>query len=132
VKIGFRSLPGPAEDVRRPLVDVKVGGLDDAALACLLDTGSLHNRFAAWVAREAGIDLDGIQPHSIGVGGRPVIARTTVVSLAVGSHRWEAPVAFCEPWPWDFQLLGQQGFLRFFRVVLDAADYRMEITPNRR
>lgn len=132
MKFAFRALPGPSQDVRRPLVDVAMEGLDDAALACLVDTGSLHNRFALWIALEAGIDLSDIGPESIGVGGRPMIARTTTVALSVGSHRWEAPVAFCEPWPWDFQLLGQEGFLRFFRVMIDAANHRLEITPNRR
>ena len=129
MNISFRSLPGPNADVPRPLVDVDVAGLEDASLACLLDTGSLHNRFALWVAREAGLDLDDVEPESIGVGGRPVISRTAIVSLSMGGHRWEAPVAFCEPWPWDFQLLGQEGFLRYFRVVMEAAERRMEINP---
>lgn len=130
MNISFRPLPGPAGDVPRPLIDVDVDGLDDTSLACLLDTGSLHNRFAAWVAREAGLDLSRVQPESIGVGGRPMIARTVTVGLALKGHRWEAPVAFCEPWPWDFQLLGQEGFLRHFRVLIDAADLRMDITAN--
>ena len=130
MRIDFRPLPGPAGDVLRPLVDVAVGGLEDASLACLLDTGSLHNRFAMWVAREAGIDLTGVEPLSVGVGGRPVIARTVAVSLTLGDYRWDAQVAFCEPWPWDFQLLGQEGFLRYFRVVIEAAEHRLEITPN--
>lgn len=127
MRIAFRTLPGSSRDVPRPLIDIDVSGLEDASLACLLDTGSLHNRFALWVAREAGLDLDDVEPESIGVGGRPVIARTVVVEMSLGGHRWEAPVSFCEPWPWDFQLLGQEGFLRYFRVVIEGR--HMEITP---
>lgn len=59
-----------------------------------------------------------------------MIARTLTVGLRLGSHAWEAPVSFCEPWPWDFQLLGQEGFLRFFRVTIEAAAGRLEVTPS--
>lgn len=131
MRVDFRALPGVNADVPRPLVDVGVAGLPDTLVTCLLDTGSLHNRFASWVAREAGLDLDGAPMESIGIGGRPVISQTIQVELRLGRHRWEAPVSFCRPWPWDFQLLGQEGFLRFFRVTIEAADRRLEIAPNR-
>lgn len=131
MKVPFRVLPGVTGDVPRPLIDVTLPDIEESAFACLLDTGSLHNRFASWVAREAGFDLDSVAPESIGVGGRPVIARTIPVRLRLGAYEWEAPVSFCEPWPWDFQLLGQEGFLRFFRVVIEAANRRVEMTPQR-
>ena len=50
--------------------------------------------------------------------------------LRLGDVTWEAPVAFCDPWPFDFQVLGQLGFLRWFRVVIDAADETFEVIPN--
>lgn len=128
MRIAFRVLPGRSLDVPRPLVDVRVAGIEETPLTCLLDTGSLHNRFAGWVAREAGLDLDGIAPQSLGIGGRPVIARTANVALRLGKMSWEAPISFCDPWPWDFQLLGQEGFLRFFRVTIDAAARSLEIS----
>lgn len=107
-------------------------GLPQTALGCLLDTGTLHNRFGLWVARAAGIDLSGVTTASIGVGGRPTIASTVTVGLRLGDVSWEAPVSFCDPWPWDFNLIGQEGFLRWFRVAIDAADRRLELEPNGR
>lgn len=130
MRVPFRVLPGTIADVPRPLIDVGMAGLEETALTCLLDTGTLLNRFAGWVAREAGLDLSGVDPESIGVGGRPLLARTAIVELRLGRHAWEAPVSFCDPWPWDFQLLGQEGFLRFFRIVLQAADGWLEVTVS--
>lgn len=132
MRAAFCTLPGANADVPRPVLNVGVDGFNETLLTCLVDTGTLHNRFAVWVAREAGIDLSNTPVESIGVGGRPVIARTVPVALRLGRHTWEAPVTFCEPWPWDFQLLGQEGFLRFFRVTVDAAERRLEITANQR
>jgi len=45
--------------------------------------------------------------------------------------RYDAPVSFCDPWPFAFNLLGQEGFLRFFRLTLCAADCWLEIEPER-
>lgn len=130
MRVDFRSLPHGMDEVPRPLVDIEIEGMGPITIVCLTDTGSLHNRFGMWVARLAGIDLSDAESTRIGVGGRPVRARTTVTRLRFGEASWEAPVSFCEPWPWDFQLLGQEGFFRWFRVVFDAAERRMEITPN--
>lgn len=130
MKVEFRALPGISGDVPRPLIDVGVQGMEHGLVRCLADTGSLHNRFGLWVARLAGIDLSEIEPHSLGVGGRPVLARTVTVSLALDPFEWEAPVSFCEPWPWDFQILGQEGFFRWFRVVFEAAGRAMQVEPH--
>jgi hypothetical protein len=129
VRVGFRPLPGAQDITARPILDARMEGLSRFGLACLLDTGSLHNRFAGWTAETAGLDLSSAPAESLGVGGRPTIARTVTVRLAIGEYTWEAPVSFCHPWPWDFQLLGQEGFFRWFRVVLEAADRSLEITP---
>jgi hypothetical protein len=59
-------------------------------------------------------------------------ARTVITALQLGEFTWEAPVSFCDPWPFDFQLLGQLGFLRWFRMVMAAADETFEVTPNER
>lgn len=130
MKVPFRVLPGSSEDIPRPMVDVSIEGLEEASLACLVDAGTLGNRFASWIAREAGIELTS-PPESIALGGRWVLARPATVELTLGAYRWEAPVWFCEPWPWDFQLLGQEGFLRYFRVTIEAANHRLEIIPQR-
>ncbi len=79
-----------------------------------------------WVANAAGIFLTGVSPESIGVGGRSTIGRTVTVRLGLADHYWEAPVTFCGPWPWDFQLLGLIGFFRWFRACFHAADNELE------
>lgn len=114
--------------VPRPVVDVSAAHQATARVVALCDTGALHNRFAAWVADDIGIDLRGIEPEAIGVGGQHLMARTVMVSLGIGNMEWEAPVSFCEPWPWAYQLLGQEGFFRWFEVVVRAADRELVLT----
>lgn len=129
MRIDFRALPGSGAATPRPVIDVHVDGIERAALGCLLDTGTLHNRFGIGVARLAGLDLGGAPAESLGVGGRSTIGRTVAVGLRLGALSWEAPVTFCDPWPWDFQLLGQEGFPRWFTVVLEVADRRLDLRP---
>ncbi len=50
--------------------------------------------------------------------------------MRLGDFTWDAPVSFCDPWPFDFHVAGQLGFLRWFRVVIDAADETFEVIPN--
>lgn len=130
MKLRFRALPGEHDVTPRPLISVGVEGIEHTAFDCLVDTGSLENRFGAWIADEAGLDLAGAQAVELGLGGRRIEARTVPVSLRLGQYEWEAPVSFCDPWPWGFGLLGQEGFLRWFRVVLEAADRSLEVTPH--
>jgi hypothetical protein len=131
VRIPFRDLPGRGEDVARPILDVFVEGIERTGLACLVDTGALHNRFAFWVADFAGIKV-GPATETIAVGGHLTMAYTADVDLRVGEETWRAPVSFCDPWPWDFHLLGQEGFLRYFDVCLSGADLTLDVTrPGR-
>lgn len=131
MRFAFERLPGTGVDVARAALEVVVAGPDQSLSAlCLMDTGSLHNRFGRWVADLAGIDLAGIDTERIGVGGTVTGARTVTCELHLGNFAWETPVAFCDPWPFDFQVLGQLGFLRWFRVVIDAADETFEVIPN--
>ena len=125
--VPFRGLPGPQGFIPRPVVDVVVAHEISTHLIALCDTGALHNRFAAWVADDIGLDVRDIEPQPIGVGGQHLIARTVTASLRVGEVEWEAPVSFCEPWPWSYQLLGQEGFFRWFEVVVRAADRELEL-----
>ena len=130
MRFEFKELPGVAADYRRPVVPISVEGLENAPQLCLLDTGALHNRFAAWVAVSAGIDLVHSEVEKFAVGGFISEARLTRVQLALGIHRWEAPVWFCDPWPFSFHLLGQEGFFRWFDVRVRAARYTLDITPE--
>lgn len=126
--IPFRGLPGPQGFVPRPVVEVEVGHQEPVHLLALCDTGALHNRFAGWAADAIGLDLRDVEPEAIGVGGQHLLARSTIVSLRIGGSTWEARVSFCEPWPWSYQLLGQEGFFRWFEVVVRAADRELEIS----
>jgi hypothetical protein len=124
----FRGLPGAPGFVPRPVVDLAITHDETSLVLALCDTGALHNRFAGWVADVIGLDLSDVEPEAIGVGGQHLLARTTTVSLRLGPDEWEAPVSFCEPWPWAYQLLGQEGFFRWFEIVVRAADRELDIT----
>ncbi len=131
MRFAFKPLPGTGLDVARPALRVAVvGPADSVTVLSLVDSGSLHNRFALWVAETAGIDLAGATVERIAVGGTFTQARTVRTAIQLGEFTWKAPVSFCDPWPFDFQLLGQLGFLRWFRMVMEAADETFEITPN--
>lgn len=127
--VPFRGLPATHGFTPRPVLDVAIAHDRTTHVLALCDTGALHNRFAAWVADDIGIDLAGIEPEAIGVGGQHLLAQTVTVALRVGGTEWEAPVSFCAPWPWSYQLLGQEGFFRWFEVVVRAADRELELTP---
>jgi len=128
VKFGFKELPGRDEGYLRPRVPVVVEGYARAPLACLLDTGTLHNRFGRHVAEDLSIDLTGGERGRIGVGGLITEGIAVPVVLRLGDAVWQAPVWFCNPWPFEFQVLGQEGFFRFFRVEIRAATYTVECT----
>ena len=68
----------------------------------------------------------------VALGGFRTEARTVSVRLTVGDVTWEAPVAFCEPWPLSFHLLGQEGFFRWFRVTVRAARYTIDAVAETR
>jgi Aspartyl protease len=130
MRFAFKELPGQPADYARLAVSVAIEGLPRAPVLCLLDTGALHNRFGAWVAQSAGIDLTGARERDLALGGFLSVARERVVALSLGDHTWEAPVWFCDPWPLGFQLLGQEGFFRWFDVRVRAAHYTIDITPE--
>lgn len=130
MRFPFKELPGGSRDYLRPAVPVTVAGITRAPQLCLLDTGALHNRFGAWVAEAAGIDLDGTEEERFAVAGFVTTARRATVQLTLGEISWEAPVSFCDPWPLAFHLLGQEGFFRWFEVRIRAATYEIDITPE--
>lgn len=130
MKFAFKELPGPARDYLRPVVTVTLEGIPRAPQLCLLDTGALHNRFAAWTAEAAGLDLTRAPQETVAVGGFVTTARQAAVQMTLGQVTWEAPVWFCDPWPLAFHLLGQEGFFRWFDVRLRAAVYEIDIEPE--
>lgn len=131
MRFDFVELPG-ASSLARPVLPVQVEDLEDAPQLCLLDTGSTANRFAAWLADVAGIDLVGSPTETVVVGGVRTTATHARAELSVAGVRYEAPVTFCEPWPFAFNLLGQEGFLRFFRVTICAKSFWLDVEPEDR
>jgi hypothetical protein len=131
VRFQFLELPGEEPSLARPVVPVQVEDLEDAPQTCLIDTGATTNRFGAWLAEATGIALAGAPEEHIVVGGVATTARHTRATLTIAGMRYDAPISFCDPWPFAFNLLGQEGFLRFFRVTLCARDFWLEVDPER-
>ena len=124
MKFDFTPLPSSGSDEARPgLLAEIVGRSGTVPVSAWSDTGSRHNRFARWVADEAGIDLTGVPVTRLALGGITTEAQTGSCQLQLGDAGWEAPVSFRDSWPFQFQVLGQLGFLR--------ADETLEMIPNR-
>jgi hypothetical protein len=131
VRFEFLELPGEGRSaLARPVVPVQVEDFEEAPQLCLVDTGSTANRFGAWLADATGIDLAGALETKIYVGGVATLARHARADLTIGGLRYDAPITFCDPWPFAFNLLGQEGFLRFFRVELCAAEGWLDVEPE--
>ena len=126
----FRFLELPGEPVPRPAVPVLVAGMKDVPLPSLIDTGALRNVFARWIAEEAGIPLRDAPADRLAAGGLVTEAKVARVDLTVGDVRFDAAVWFCDPWPFSFNLLGQEGFLRFFHLESCAAEAWLELTAE--
>jgi hypothetical protein len=127
VRFDFVELPGFSHGLPRPAIPVQLEDLDVAPQRCLVDTGSVANRFASWLADAAGIDLTEARSETVAIAGLRTTARHSRVDLTVAGHRYDAPVTFCDPWPFGFGVLGQEGFLRFFRVTLCARDFWLDV-----
>jgi Aspartyl protease len=130
VRFDFVELPGEGSTLVRPVVPVQVEDLEEAPQLCLVDTGSTTNRFGAWLADATGIDLAAAPESRVVVGGVTTSARHARADLTIAGFRYDAPVTFCDPWPFAFNLLGQEGFLRFFRVTISAAHTWLEVEPE--
>jgi hypothetical protein len=128
VRFDFLELPGPGgSGTARPVVPVQVGDLEQAPQLCLIDTGSLRNRFGYWLADACGIDLTGAATSELALGGFVTTCYEARVDLTVGDERFDAPLSFCDPWPLAFNLLGQEGFLRRFRLTMSASEGWLEL-----
>jgi hypothetical protein len=93
-----------------------------------------HGRAPNALATAAGIQPDDDLAERFAVGGTIVTGVPARVLMRVGSgdqaHAWEAPVWFCDPWPFGFQLLGLEGFLQHFRVTLSAYHEWIDCKPE--
>lgn len=127
MRFEFLELPGERRPLVRPVVPVQLEDLEEAPQLCLVDTGSIANRFGSWLAEATGIDLEGAPETTLYVGGVRTRARHARADLTIAGVRYDAPISFCDPWPFAFNLLGQEGFLRFFRVTLCAAECWLDV-----
>jgi hypothetical protein len=133
VRFEFLELPGEGSGTLvRPVVPVQVEDLEQAPQLCLVDSGSTANRFGAWLAEATGIDLRGAPETPLNVAGVATVAKHARADLTIAGLRYDAPVSFCDPWPFAFSLLGQEGFLRFFRVTLCAKESWLDVEPESR
>jgi hypothetical protein len=132
VRFEFLELPGLEPQLTRPVVPVQVEDLVEAPQLCLVDTGSTANRFGLWLAETVGVDLAGAPETEVALGGHLLSARHSRCDLTIAGVRYDAPVSFCDPWPFAFNLLGQEGFLRYFRITLCAAEDWLEVEPEGR
>ena len=130
MRYDFLELPGSGSPLLRPVIPVQVEHLAQAPQLCLVDSGSTANRFGSWLAEATGVDLHGAPTTRVAVGGLTTTAHHARVDLTVAGKRYDAQVAFCDPWPFAFHLLGQEGFLRFFRIELCAADGWLDVCPE--
>ena len=72
---------------------------------------------------------------TVSVGGSRITCAYASVTLTLADgtdeHSWEAPVWFCDPWPYGFGLLGLEGFLHHFRVTISGYEEYVEVVPSR-
>lgn len=136
MRFEFRAFPSASGGLLtpRPIVDVTLEGLEAAPVACLLDTGALRTRMSMEFAELAGIDLSDTITETVPIGGDRTTCAYAHVTLTVtdgaDEHSWDAPVWFCDPWPYGFGLLGLEGFLHRFRVTISAYEEYVEVVPE--
>jgi len=136
VRFEFRAFPAASGGLLtpRPIVDIALEGLEVAPVACLLDTAALRTRMDRQFAELAGIDLAGTVTERLVIGGTPTVgafARVMLTLTAGGDeHSWDAPVWFCEPWPFAFGLAGLEGFLQHFHVTVSGYHEYLEVEPE--
>jgi hypothetical protein len=138
MRFAFRELPAAGGGVLtpRPVVDIALEGLDAAPVGCLLDTGALRTRMSAELAPLAGIELSGADAltEEFFIGGLKTVGVHARVNLTMtddaNRFSWDAPVWFCDPWPYPFGLAGLEGFLHHYVVTIRAYDGYLDIEPN--
>ena len=136
MRFAFRELPAAGGGLLtpRPVVDIALEGLDAAPVGCLLDTGALRTRMSAELAPLAGIELSGALTEDFFIGGLKTAGALARVSLTVNDgaddFSWDAPVWFCDPWPYPFGLAGLEGFLHHFLVTIRAHDGYLDIESH--
>jgi hypothetical protein len=128
VRHPYLELPGETTPLARPAVPVQLEDLVAVRYTCLVDSGAIANRLPAQLAALAGVSLaEALDEGRVGVGGLLTTGLLLRVDLTIAGVRYDAPVWFCDPWPFGFGLLGQEGFFRHFRVTFCAAEGWLEL-----
>jgi hypothetical protein len=131
VRHPYVELPGEV-GLPRPAIDVQLEGLHEVLYACLVDSGAVANRLPATLAKQAGLPLEAaLDEDRIAVAGLTTTGRLLRVDVTISGEQLDLPVWFCDPWPWSFGLLGQEGFFRYFRVTFCAAEGWLEVARER-
>jgi hypothetical protein len=132
VIFNYVRLPSAQDSYVRPLLNVQLEDMGEAPLACLVDSGAKHNRFSEDLASAAHVSLDDPDDtDTFAAGAHEYTGRIVRVRLKVASFEWEAPVCFVRDWQQDFQVLGHEGFFRWFEVCFHAADEQLSIEVAR-
>ena len=76
--------------------------------------------------------MTGAPEDTLALGGITASALHARAELTIAGLRYEAPVTFCDPWPFAFNLLGHEGCLRFFRVTICAKELWLDVEPEAR
>lgn len=130
MRFSFTSVPGDAAGVPRPLLTFPLDG-SPLPVTCLIDTGSVRNRLPGEWADLLGISADGRRTEQIGIGGMQRKSflvediQVVVAGIALNLDFW-----FVHDWDPPSGLLGQEGFLQYLNVTLNAAEYWFELTDE--
>lgn len=127
--VRYTELPSSTGSEPRPILDLAVADVESVRVPCLLDSGALSTLLPRWVAEVVGVDLTNAADRALALGGDSTTAQFTTVALSAADLAWEAPVGFCDPWPYAWGLLGHHSFFRWFTVTFRAADHEFELEP---
>ena len=127
--VRYTELPERTRSEPRPIIDIAVADAEAVQVPCLVDSGALNSLLPMWAAEVGGVDLSGAEARPIGLGGTTITATFTTVSLATVDLAWEAPIGFCDRWPYAWGLLGHHSFFRWFTVTFRAADHEFDVIP---
>lgn len=126
----FRFTPLPfSAGQPLPLVPITLAGITEPVVA-LVDTGAVRNRFDIDLAYEIGLDPSLGSTERFDIGGRRHFGYNfDAVDLELAGWPFQAPVCFVEDWNFSHQILGLQGFLRFFDCDVRASQDELRLEP---
>ena len=108
------------------MLNVRLDGLP-TGIPCLVDSGAAANRFSAEIAEQLDIKREDAPLERFSAGAQTYSGWFTSVQLSVEEWTWEAPVFFAYDWQPSYQLLGLEGFFRFFTVCFHTVDDYFEL-----